>query len=121
MVAPPTLIPAELESLGVKVVHDFDRVLPKADAVMMLRLQLERQAAHLIPSDSEYIRYFGLTRDRFAKMKPGSIVMHPGPMNRGLEICAEAADSKQSVILDQVRNGVFVRMATLLLLAGVKP
>lgn len=120
VVGPPTLIPRALPRFGVRVTPDFDSVLPGADVVMMLRLQLERQGQFLFPSAPEYVRLFGLTPERFATMKEGSIVMHPGPMNRGLEICGEAADSKRSVILHQVANGVFARAAVLLLLAGGK-
>jgi aspartate carbamoyltransferase catalytic subunit len=113
LVGPSTLIPRAVEA---RVTHDFDEAVTTHDVVMMLRLQLERQAAGLFPSPSEYERFWGLTRDRLARLKPGAIIMHPGPMNRGLEICAEAADDRRSVILDQVTNGVFVRMAALLLL-----
>jgi aspartate carbamoyltransferase catalytic subunit len=116
VVGPPTLIPRGIEALGAKVSHDFDAVLPEADVVMMLRLQLERQAAGLFPSIMEYQRFWGLTRERLERLKKGAIIMHPGPMNRGVEICAEAADHARSVILDQVANGVLVRMAVLLLL-----
>ncbi|MBI2931770.1 MAG: aspartate carbamoyltransferase catalytic subunit [Planctomycetes bacterium] len=116
LVGPPTLVPREAAALGARITYDLDAVLPEADVVMMLRLQLERQQAGLFPSTMEYHRFWGLTRERFARLKKGAIVMHPGPMNRGLEISAEAADSDRSVILQQVANGVFVRMAVLLLL-----
>ena len=97
----------------------FDSVLPTLDAVMMLRIQLERMNELFFPNAREYSRYFGLNRDRMLMMKQNSIVMHPGPMNRGLEITAESADSARSVIVEQVANGVSVRMAILyLLLAG---
>jgi aspartate carbamoyltransferase catalytic subunit len=86
---------------------------------MMLRLQLERQAAGLFPSTAEYVHFFGLTRERLATLENGTIIMHPGPMNRGLEISAEAADSSRSVILNQVTNGVAIRAAVLLLLSQV--
>jgi len=107
------MVPREIPAL---ISHDLDSLLPEVDVVMMLRLQLERQQAGLFPSVPEYTRLFGLTRERLALLKKGAIVMHPGPMNRGLEISAEAADSDRSVILSQVANGVVVRMATLLLL-----
>jgi aspartate carbamoyltransferase catalytic subunit len=116
LVGPPTLVPRDLDA---KVSHDFDRVLRESDVVMMLRLQLERQQAGLFPSVPEYVRLFGLSRDRFAKLGSGAIIMHPGPMNRGLEISSDAADSDRSVILNQVSNGVSVRAAVLLLLSGV--
>ena len=121
VVGPPTLASRDMASLGVKVTHDLDAAIRGADVVMMLRLQLERQGRFLFPSVSEYTRYFGLTPERFARLRDGTIVMHPGPMNRGLEICSEAADSNRSVILDQVHNGVWIRMALLLLLGGVRP
>ena len=116
LVGPSTLVPAHL---GAPVSHDFDRALREHDVVMMLRLQLERQQAGLFPSVSEYQRFFGLTRERLALIRNGTIIMHPGPMNRGLEISAEAADSDRSVILNQVANGVWVRAAVLLLLSQV--
>jgi aspartate carbamoyltransferase catalytic subunit len=116
LVGPSTLVPRHL---GAPVSHDFDRALREHDVVMMLRLQLERQQAGLFPSVSEYVRFFGLTRERLASLKNGTIIMHPGPMNRGLEISGEAADSDRSVILNQVSNGVWVRAAVLLLLSQV--
>jgi aspartate carbamoyltransferase catalytic subunit len=116
-VGPPTLVPKDLPA---RRETDFDRVLESHDVIMMLRLQLERQAAGLFPSSSEYVRLFGLTRERLAQLKPGAIIMHPGPMNRGLEICAEAADDARSVVLDQVANGVKVRAAVLSLLSKVE-
>jgi aspartate carbamoyltransferase catalytic subunit len=116
LVGPSTLVPKDLDA---PVSHDFDRALRENDVVMMLRLQLERQQAGLFPSTSEYVRFFGLTRERLATLKNGTIIMHPGPMNRGLEISAEAADSSRSVILNQVTNGVAVRAAVLLLLSQV--
>ena len=111
-VGPSTLVPHDLDA---PVSHDFDRALQEHDVIMMLRLQLERQQAGLFPSTSEYIRFFGLTRERLATLRNGTIIMHPGPMNRGLEISAEAADSSRSVILNQVGNGVAIRAAVLLL------
>jgi aspartate carbamoyltransferase catalytic subunit len=107
------MIPRGIEDLGVEVSWDFDRVLPDADAVMMLRLQLERQAQALFPSAREYARRFGLNGARAAKMKKGAIVMHPGPINRGVELSWDVADGERSVILDQVENGVAMRMAIL--------
>jgi aspartate carbamoyltransferase catalytic subunit len=114
LVGPPTLVPS---TLGAPVTHDLDRALRENDVVMMLRLQLERQAAGLFPSTSEYVRFFGLSRDRLASLQNGTIIMHPGPMNRGIEISGEVADSDRSVILNQVSNGVWVRAAVLLLLS----
>lgn len=116
LVGPATLVPRDLEA---PVSHDFDRALRENDVVMMLRLQLERQQAGLFPSTGEYVRFFGLTRERLGTLTNGTIIMHPGPMNRGLEISAEAADSSRSVILNQVTNGVAVRAAVLLLLSQV--
>jgi aspartate carbamoyltransferase catalytic subunit len=119
LVAPPTLLPVGVESWPVKVSYDFDSVIESVDAVMMLRIQLERMTELFFPNAREYSRYFGLNKDRLKKMKSTAIVMHPGPMNRGLEITADSADSARSVILEQVTNGVSVRMAILyLLLAG---
>ena len=120
VVGPATLIPREIEALGATVTHDLDPVLGTHDVIMMLRLQLERQQAGLFPSTAEYARLYGLTRERLANLKKGAIVMHPGPMNRGWEISSEAADGGASVIQDQVANGVFVRMAVLLLLGGAR-
>ena len=119
LIAPPTLLPFGIESWPVGISYDFDSVLPSLDAVMMLRVQQERMSDLFFPNAREYSRYFGLNRDRMLMMKPNSIVMHPGPMNRGLEITADVADSARSVIVEQVSNGVSVRMAILyLLLAG---
>ena len=119
LIAPPTLLPFGVESWPVDISYDFDSVLPSLDAVMMLRVQQERMSDLFFPNAREYSRYFGLNRDRMMTMKPNSIVMHPGPMNRGLEITADVADSARSVIVEQVSNGVSVRMAILyLLLAG---
>lgn len=119
LIAPPTLLPFGVESWPVDISYDFDSVLPSLDAVMMLRVQQERMSDLFFPNAREYSRYFGLNRDRMLMMKPNSIVMHPGPMNRGLEITADVADSARSVIVEQVSNGVSVRMAILyLLLAG---
>jgi len=119
LVAPPTLLPVGIENWPATVSYDLDSVLPQVDAVMMLRIQMERMSDSFFPSAREYSRYFGLNQERLAKLKPTAIVMHPGPMNRGLEITAESADSARSVIVEQVSNGISVRMAILyLLLAG---
>ena len=119
LVAPPTLLPTGVESWPVAISYDFDSIIGKVDVVMMLRIQLERMSELFFPNAREYSHYFGLNRDRLKMMKPTAIVMHPGPMNRGLEITADSADSARSVILQQVTNGVTVRMAILyLLLAG---
>jgi len=119
LVAPPTLLPVGVESWDAKISYDFDSVIPQVDVVMMLRVQAERMSELYFPNAREYSRYFGLNRDRLKLMRQESIVMHPGPMNRGLEITAEVADSARSVIVEQVANGVSVRMAILyLLLAG---
>ena len=119
---PPTLIPAQCQELGVKVSHRLEEAIASADVIMMLRLQHERMmAAGLIPSLREYARYWGLTLDRLqAHARPDVLIMHPGPVNRGVELSPEVADSPFSVILDQVGNGVAVRMAVLYLLAGSK-
>lgn len=119
LVAPPTLLPVGIESWPTTVSYDFDSVIPHVDVVMMLRVQQERMSDLFFPNTREYSRYFGLNVDRMAKMKKSALVMHPGPMNRGLEISAEVADSTRSVITEQVANGVSVRMAILyVLLAG---
>lgn len=119
LVAPPTLLPVGVENWPATLSYDLDQVLPEVDAVMMLRVQLERMSDSFFPSAREYSRYFGLNQERLSKLKANAIVMHPGPMNRGLEITAESADSARSVIVEQVSNGISVRMAILyLLLAG---
>ncbi len=110
---PPTLLPPQLEALGVQVGWKLDAALEGADAVMALRIQLERQGEALLPSAREYARLFGLNAERVARLKPGAIVLHPGPINRGVELSHDVADSDRSVILDQVENGVAVRMAIL--------
>lgn len=113
LVGPPTLMP-ESALFGVKTNFDFDQAIEaKPDAVMMLRIQSERMDAGFFPSEREYSRTWGLTAERFARLGAKTLVMHPGPMNRGLEICSEAADSKQSTIVQQVANGISVRMAVL--------
>jgi aspartate carbamoyltransferase catalytic subunit len=116
LVAPPTLLPVGVETWPCTVSYDLDAVVPFVDVVMMLRVQQERMTDFYFPNAREYSRYFGLNLDRMKVMKPGSIVMHPGPMNRGLEISAEVADSARSVITEQVTNGVSVRMAILYVL-----
>src|SRR5262249_31225288 len=112
LVGPSTLVPKDLEA---PVSHDFDRALQENDVVMMLRLQLERQQAGLFPSTAEYIRFFGLTRERLATLRDGTIIMHPCPMHPGLEISAGAADSSRSVSLNQVSTSVAIRADVLLL------
>jgi aspartate carbamoyltransferase catalytic subunit len=119
LVAPPTLLPIGIEKWPCNVTYDFDSVLPVIDAVMMLRVQQERMTELFFPNAREYSRYYGLNAERMRKLKPTALIMHPGPMNRGLEISAEVADSARSVITEQVSNGVSVRMAILyVLLAG---
>ena len=119
LVAPPTLLPVGVENWPVSITFNFDEIIETVDVVMMLRIQLERMSEMFFPNAREYSRYFGLNADRLRRMKQNSIVMHPGPMNRGLEITADSADSARSVIVEQVTNGVNVRMAILyLLLAG---
>ena len=118
VVAPPTLLPVGIETWPVEFSYDLDAVLPKSDVVMMLRVQRERMGAAYFPSTREYSRRYGLDRDRVALLKDDAIVMHPGPMNRGVEIAAEVADGPRSTIVDQVTNGVHVRMAILYLMLG---
>jgi len=118
VVGPPTMIPAYLDRLGVRICYDLDEGLRGADVIMMLRLQLERQGRALFPTIREYSRLYGLTPERVKLAEPGALIMHPGPINRGVEIAPEVADSLSSVILDQVANGVAVRMGILYLLSG---
>ena len=119
LVVPPTLLPVGIESWPCQISYDLDEVIASVDAIMMLRIQLERMSEMYFPNAREYSRYFGLNSDRIRAMKTEAIVMHPGPMNRGLEITADAADGARSVIVEQVSNGVSIRMAILyLLLAG---
>jgi aspartate carbamoyltransferase catalytic subunit len=118
---PPTLLPPRVEELGARATTDFDRALEGVHVVMMLRMQLERQGRALFPSTREYFARYGLTTERISRAARDAIVMHPGPMNRGVEISSEVADSAQSVILDQVANGVAVRMAVLYLLLTGRP
>ncbi|MEK7269136.1 MAG: aspartate carbamoyltransferase catalytic subunit [Nitrospirota bacterium] len=117
-VGPPTMIPVYLDRLGARVYYDLDKALQGVNVIMMLRLQLERQGRALFPSIREYSRLYELTADRVRLAESGALVMHPGPINRGVEIAPEVADSFSSVILDQVANGVAVRMAVLYLLSG---
>jgi aspartate carbamoyltransferase catalytic subunit len=118
LAGPPTLMPTEVERMGVRVVHSLDEALEGADVVMMLRVQLERQGKLSFPSLREYYNTFGLTPERLRRAREGVVVMHPGPMNRGVEIASDVADGPYSVILEQVTNGVAVRMAVLYLLSG---
>jgi aspartate carbamoyltransferase catalytic subunit len=120
LIGPPTLIPKEMEEIGVRVFHSIEEGLKDVDVVMMLRIQMERQGKGFFPSTEEYFKNWGLTPERLALTKDTVIVMHPGPMNRGIEISSEIADGPKSVILEQVTNGLAVRMAVMYLLAGVK-
>jgi aspartate carbamoyltransferase catalytic subunit len=115
LVGPSTLVPRSFEQMGVKVARHIDEILDSADVISLLRIQHERQRKEYFPSLNEYIRFFGLTKARAARLRPGCLVMHPGPINRGVEIDSEIADGPQSVILDQVTNGLAVRMAVLYL------
>jgi aspartate carbamoyltransferase catalytic subunit len=118
---PPTLVPPFVQELGVKVSYRLEDAIRDVDVIMMLRLQQERMRAGLIPSIREYSRYWGLTLDRLAAhARPDVLIMHPGPVNRGVELSPEVADGPYSIILDQVSKGVAVRMAVLFLLAGSK-
>ncbi len=118
LVAPPTLLPTGIDEWPCSVSFDIDSVLPTSDAIMMLRVQGERMHAAYFPSAREYSRAYGLDRERMVKLPDHAIVLHPGPMNRGMEISAEVADSERSVMVEQVANGVSVRMAVLYLLLG---
>ncbi|MGW7330855.1 aspartate/ornithine carbamoyltransferase family protein, partial [Streptomyces sp. NPDC054840] len=118
LVAPPTLVPIGVETWPCEVSYNLDEVLPKSDAVMMLRVQRERMNAAFFPTEREYSRRYGLDGDRMAKMPEHAIVMHPGPMNRGMEITAQVADSDRCTAVEQVANGVSTRMAVLYLLLG---
>ena len=117
---PRTMIPRDLERLGVTITNRVEEAITGADVVMMLRIQKERMGQDLFPNDREYFRFFGLTPERLALADDDAIVMHPGPINRGTEIAPEVADGKNNVILEQVTNGVAVRMAVLYLIAGGK-
>ena len=115
LVGPSTLVPKGFEKMGATVSHDIEKSLSKADAVMLLRIQHERQSSSHFPSLEEYTRIFGLSIERSALLKKEAIILHPGPINRGVEIDSTLADSKNSVILEQVTNGIAVRMAILYL------
>ncbi len=121
VIARATLIPTEIERLGVSAYTNLDEGIVDVDVVMMLRLQLERMEGQLIPSSQEYFRCYGLTQERLNRAAPDAVVMHPGPMNRGLEIASEVADSERSLILSQVKNGIAVRMAIMAELVGLRP
>jgi aspartate carbamoyltransferase catalytic subunit len=118
VIAPRTLLPAEVEKLGVQVYHNMEQGLKDVDVIMMLRLQNERMSGALLPSTQEFFQTFGLTPERLTLARPDAIVMHPGPMNRGVEIDSSVADGKQSVILPQVTYGIAVRMAMMAILGG---
>ncbi len=118
VIAPKTLLPADVEKLGVQVFHDMKAGLKDVDVIMMLRLQNERMTGALLPSAQEYFKTFGLTQETLSYAKPDAIVMHPGPMNRGVEIDSSVADGKQSVILPQVTYGIAVRMAVMAILGS---
>ncbi|MFY8268169.1 MAG: aspartate carbamoyltransferase catalytic subunit [Terrimicrobiaceae bacterium] len=118
LVGPSTLVPASFEKLGVRVSHRLDEILAEADVINLLRIQHERQRKEYFPGLGEYIALFGLTKARAARLKPACLVMHPGPINRGVEIDSDVADGPQSVILEQVTNGIAVRMAVLYSCAG---
>jgi len=115
---PTTMLPLEIEKMGVKAYSDLDQALEGADVVNVLRIQLERQRSSLLPSLREYSNKFGITRERLHRLNQNFTIMHPGPINRGVEITPEVADGPHSLILDQVTNGVAVRMAVLYLLSG---
>lgn len=119
LVGPSTLVPCAFEQIGVAVSHRIEEVLPTADVVNLLRIQHERQRKEYFPGLGEYIRFFGLTKKRAELLKPDCLIMHPGPINRGVEIDSDVADGAQSVILDQVTNGLAIRMAVLYLCGGL--
>src|SRR5437660_1658604 len=119
LVGPSTLVPRDFERLGVTISYDIDQVLPTADVVNLLRIQHERQRKEYYPGLGEYIRLFGLTKKRAKLLRPDCLIMHPGPINSGVEIDSEVADGAQSVILDQVTNGLAIRMAVLYLCGGI--
>ena len=118
VVAPPTLLPPAIRSWGVEVADSIDEVLPEVDVLYLLRVQRERMHGAFFPSSREYARVWGMDMDRLTRLQDGAIVMHPGPMNRGVEISADVADSDRQVITEQVTNGIAVRMACLYLLLG---
>ena len=120
LVGPPPLLPREFENFGVQIEYNFEKAIQGADVVMMLRIQLERQQKNYFPSIREYRNLYSLTKKRFKRAKRNAIIMHPGPINRGVEISTDMAESAESVILKQVENGIAVRMAVLYLLLGGK-
>ncbi len=120
LVGPPTLIPVDIEKMGVEISYKLDDVIDQADVIMILRIQLERQGKVCLPSLREYAKLYSLTPERMKQARPNAVVMHPGPINRGIEIDPKIADGDHSVILEQVSNGVAVRMALLFLFAGRK-
>jgi aspartate carbamoyltransferase catalytic subunit len=120
LIGPPTLVPPYMNELGVEIFTDMSKGLEDADIIMMLRIQMERQGKGFFPTTEEYFKNWGLTSERLSKAKEDAIVMHPGPMNRGVEISSDVADGGKSVILDQVTNGLAVRMAVLYLLGGAR-
>ena len=121
LVGPPTLVPRSFETFGVRVAHSIDEVLEDSDVINLLRIQHERQNKEYFPGVGEYTARFGLTRRRAERLRPECLIMHPGPMNRGVEIDSDVADGSRSVILDQVTNGLAVRMAVLYLCSGGAP
>ncbi|NIM91739.1 MAG: aspartate carbamoyltransferase catalytic subunit [Candidatus Aminicenantes bacterium] len=120
LVGPPAFLPTEFKNFGVEIDYSLDRAVEGADAIMMLRIQRERQKSNSFPSIREYRNLYSLTKNRYKKAKKNSIIMHPGPINRGVELSTDLADSAKSVILKQVENGIAVRMAVLYLLLGGK-
>jgi aspartate carbamoyltransferase catalytic subunit len=120
LLGPPTLIPKEIKEMGIDVFYNMEDGLDDVDVLMMLRIQMERQGRGFFPSIEEYSKNWGLTSERLSLAKADAVVMHPGPMNRGVEITSEIADGPRSLILDQVTNGLAVRMAVMYLLEGVK-
>jgi len=118
LVAPPTLLPESLEGWPVHVSHDLDHVISEVDVVMLLRMQFERQLEALFPTVREYTARYGLTEARAERLKPDALIMHPGPMNRGVELAASVADGPASLVTEQVANGVAVRMAVLYTILG---
>ena len=120
LVGPPTQVPGGLAGPGVKISYDIDSVLPEMDVVNMLRIQTERQGRNSFPSIREYSRLFGMNAERLARCKKDVVIMHPGPINRGVEITSDVADGPSSAVLQQVTNGVAIRMAVMYLVAGVK-
>jgi aspartate carbamoyltransferase catalytic subunit len=118
VIGPQTLLPTGVESLGVRVFHDMRKGLADCDVVVMLRLQNERMGGPLLPSAQEFFKHYGLTAEKLALARPDAIVMHPGPMNRGVEIDSTVADGPHSVILPQVTFGIAVRMAVMSIIAG---